>query len=407
MCIRDRSGGTSGAKTPVASLIGSGWLNDSDGYINLKYTGYTDATVTTTRNTVVSGSTTQTLTLRSDVVGVQTAQCRITYPYAINSPVLTDEVNFVTVSSTAENNINVESIGVTDSATLSSINLNNGEYTFQLEGTDVDNNGINQFYSFYAPDRDIEVEVDLYGGKGDDNIKGGTGGEGGYSRIRFTLEQNQEYVIAGLIASVNTPFLYRRGQLMACVGQGGGGGISGTIGGFGGGIGISGREGTGTHADGGGGQRVENGLLSENGIFGSSYQAPTIYPGDSQAGDASDSGRSIRCTKGVYYSQQGIRPCDDIGTSGGDKFRLSDGTVVTNTAQITRGFKAGYNIMQTAGAGNNYGGNGGTGATGGQGGSSGGGGGGSGYQDGTATLVDTQLGGSTGNAKVVLRVVPD
>ena len=35
---------------------------------------------------------------------------------------------------------------------------------------------------------------------------------------------------------------------------------------------------------------------------------------------------------------------------------------------------------------------------------SGGGGGGSGYQDGSVTVVDTKLGGSTGNAKVVLRL---
>ena len=45
------------------------------------------------------------------------------------------------------------------------------------------------------------------------------------------------------------------------------------------------------------------------------------------------------------------------------------------------------------------------GATGGNGGLSGGGGGGSGYNDGSVTVVDTQLGGSTANAKVILRVV--
>ena len=53
-------------------------------------------------------------------------------------------------------------------------------------------------------------------------------------------------------------------------------------------------------------------------------------------------------------------------------------------------------------------GNGGNGATGGDGASepgTAGGGGGSGYQDGTVTVVDTQQGGSTGNAKVILRVV--
>ena len=42
---------------------------------------------------------------------------------------------------------------------------------------------------------------------------------------------------------------------------------------------------------------------------------------------------------------------------------------------------------------------------GGMGGGEGGGGGGSGYNDGSITIVDTQSGGSTGNAKVILRVV--
>ena len=51
------------------------------------------------------------------------------------------------------------------------------------------------------------------------------------------------------------------------------------------------------------------------------------------------------------------------------------------------------------------GGKGGNGATGGSGGDSGGGGGGSGYTNGEVTVVDAQLGGSTGDAKVILRIV--
>ena len=115
----------------------------------------------------------------------------------------------------------------------------------------------------------------------------------------------------------------------------------------------------------------------------------------------------ISCTKGVYLNQQGIGACDDIGTG---KFRLSGGEEVTNTTTaITRGYKAGYNIIQTAGARErlmrkrwkwcyrwekvvldssplNSGG------------------GGGGYTDGSVTVVDTRLGGSTGDAKVVLRL---
>ena len=94
------------------------------------------------------------------------------------------------------------------------------------------------------------------------------------------------------------------------------------------------------------------------------------------------------------------------------QFRLSDGTLVTNTASITRGFKAGFNIMQTAGIGVGtnlpliLSGQGGHGATGGSGGiNGGGGGGGAGYTDGSVTIVDTQAGGSTGACKVVIRSV--
>ena len=118
----------------------------------------------------------------------------------------------------------------------------------------------------------------------------------------------------------------------------------------------------------------------------------------------------MTCSQGIYWSDQGVGACSDM--SGDQKFRLSDGTLVTNTADITRGFKAGFNIMQTAGFGLGTNlpliltGQGGHGATGGAGGQNGaGGGGGAGYTDGSVTVVDTQLGGSTGNCKVVVRSV--
>jgi transcriptional regulator CtsR len=59
--------------------------------------------------------------------------------------------------------------------------------------------------------------MDLYGGKGRD-VGSYRGGEGGFSRIRFTMLRNTEYVIAGLTEAINTPFVYRKGQLIACVG---------------------------------------------------------------------------------------------------------------------------------------------------------------------------------------------
>ena len=383
--------------------------NSANGYVNVKYTGYTSQSVTTVKNTTLSGTKTNTLTIKCDVVGVQTCQCKITSATGSNSPIWTDVTNVVTTSTVDDNNINVENIGIGQTATLSSVDLNNGDYIFDTSQSDVSAGQITKYYSFYAPDKNIPVELDLYGGKGDD--KGSyTGGEGGYSRIRFTMEKNQEYVIVGLTSDLNAPFLYRKGELMACVGQGGGAGISGN-GGNGGGVTNEGQEGRGRDS-GVGGVPIAAGNLVSNGTFGSRYPAGTVYVGDTQA-TGQNGGQTIRCTKGVFWAQKGVGACDDITSTvetsddpgGSSKFRLPDGLKVTNTGVITRGFKAGYNIIETAGAKSANGGLGGNGATGGSGGSDGGGGGGSGYSDGSVTVVDTQQGGSTANAKVILRVV--
>ena len=112
----------------------------------------------------------------------------------------------------------------------------------------------------------------------------------------------------------------------------------------------------------------------------------------------------------IYWRQQGKAPCDNLGTT---KFRTANGTEVSNTASITRGYKAGYNIIQTAGAadpnsqvgGFTMSGKGGTGANGGDGATNGaGGGGGSGYISPVATVVSEQSGENDDYAKVVIRL---
>ena len=394
--------------------------SNSNGYVNLKYTGFTDTTVTTVRNTTISGSTSANLTLASDLVGVQTCMCKITSATASNSPIYTDTVNVVFNSTVTDNLIKVEGIGIGITASLASLNLNNGDFTLQTQGGDVSTGQINNEWVLYSPDKDLDVEMDLYGGKGEDwaslptdinQYASGSGGEGGYSRIRFTMKQNEEYVITGLTTSINTPFLYRKGTLIACVGEGGDAGPA-SNGGAGGGVSISGNTSNGQHGNGGkGGDALLAGSLTLNGIFGTAAgNPPLLYPGDEWAGDNAAGaqsgvpGRTISCTKGVYWAQQGIAACNDVGTG---KFRLSGGEEVTNTTTaITRGYKSGYNIIQTAGLKrvSGQGGNGGNGCTGGQGGFSAGGGGGSGYTDGSVTVVSATLGGSTGDGKVVLRL---
>ena len=355
--------------------------------------------------TTISGATTNTLILNSDASGITyTVNCVVSSATASNSPITSDEVTYTPQNVATFSIVSIEEISPnTSTASTSEVDLNKGEHTFTIAESSSSDDDVVQLYSFFAKEKDLDVEMDLYGGGVGNNI----GGEGGYSRVRFTMNHNQEFVIAGLIDSINTPYVYRKGALMVCVGEGGKAGVAGKSAGDGGGVGVAGQTNFGADGSGLGGGVVSNGQLTLSGIFGSTVSASTLYPGDLQ-GQGNNGGQTIRCTKGVYWAQQGVGACDDIAAetiAATSKFRLSDGTEVTNSAEIVRGYKAGYNIMQTAGAGINAF-RGGNGATGGHGGfrQDAGGGGGSGYSDGTVTIVSTQLGGSTGAAKVVLRI---
>ena len=215
------------------------------------------------------------------------------------------------------------------------------------------------------------------------------------------MEKNVEYVIAGLSETIKASFLYKKGTLLACVGAGGNAGTT-NRGGFGGGVGVAGDRGRGG-LPGTGGRTYDEGLLPNSGIFGSIYSSATAVSPDTKATGTSG-GRVLPCPRGVYYRNQGFAACADVGTS--VQFRLKDGTVASGTASITRGFKAGYSIIETGGLGSTNGGNGGHGAVGGAGGEQGsGGGGGSGYSNGQVDVISSILGGSDGVAKVVMRVV--
>jgi hypothetical protein len=217
------------------------------------------------------------------------------------------------------------------------------------------------------------------------------------------MERNVEHILTGLFPAVNAPFIYRKASVIAIVGGGGSAGVNGN-GGAGGGISVSGEDGKGRgggHAPtaigpGEGGQRAR---------FGSKFDGEALTGGliedDHQATDV-EGGDSAPCPRGIYWREQGKAPCDDLGTI---KFRTPNGTEISNTATIARGYKSGYNAIQTAGAGENaQSGDGGNGYSGGWGGRDGGGGGAYGYTDGSVTIIDTQQGGSTGNAKIIIRI---
>jgi hypothetical protein len=333
---------------------------------------------------VVGGGLGDTLTISSTAITTGTIRCKLT-PVGRSLPeVISNEVTLTITS--PRNILNIEQYDYgNSSATLTSHNLANG--TLTLNNSSYPGNDI----CLYAPEKDIEVEIDMHGGRGSTNGSN-SGGDGGYSKIRFTMDKNEEYILTGLFGTINTPYLYRKSSLIAVVGGGGDStALGGGDGGDGGGIGIAGEDGSST-----GGIAYQAGQLPENGSFSAMVPQETAIAPDGWGG-GNAGGRVRPCTRGVYWREQGKAPCEDLGTI---KFRIPDGTELSNTAQIDRGYKSGYNVIQTKGVGtpaNSGRGNGGAGAVGGNGGTSsndGAGGGGSGYTDGSVEVLTTQLGGS-------------
>lgn len=382
-CAGGGGGGGSGYIHPTllsgapSTNLGGGSSADGTFSINL-------LSATKTINITATGTRTPNLTIRSDTIGLNQVKCIISHPTACNSPIITRAANFAVAN---PRNILIFE-GYTSQNTFERREVNLDQVSnFTL--TDTTFGPGTNIITFYASEKSIDIEMDIRSAKGADGLNGSTGGNGGASRIRKQIETNQEYAVLG-VPSNSGVFLYRGSRLISVVGKGGDAGSSGN-GGAGGGVNNAGSNGSGTGA-GTGGSFISAGQLTTAGIFGSnsSVLAQDILSGDSKA-NIPNGGRSISCSKGSYWTQQGVSACSDNGTT---QFRNTDGTLIPRSAFITRGFKPGYTITSTEGRLTATGGNGGNGATGGSGGSSGGGGGGSGYTDGSVTVLSSTSGGN-------------
>ena len=336
-------------------------------------------------SSTVTGSTSTSLSVTLSTVGVNTVQAVVSHPTSCDSPKYSNVANLIVVEPrqivTFENYYSPSSVGITQ------WNLFDNQVI-------IGSNIPRSLLGFFAPEKDLNVEMELHGSWGSSSGSN-RGGIGGYSKIRFTMRQNEEYVFAGLAPGLL--FLYRKSRLIASVGNGGNASSSGR-GGDGGGVNVAGERGGG-RSGGNGGRLFTSGTLpSSFGIFGS---ISAINPPNGRDGKASVpfGGQAIACPRG----NQTVSPCTDLGTT---QFLWGQRTPIPGTARIDRGFKQGYGIRQTAGRGSG-GGNGGNGATGGDGGTSGGGGGGGGgYTDGSVEVIETQLGGSQYTSAVaILRAI--
>ncbi len=319
------------------------------------------------------------LNIKSNYALTRKYFCRLTCD--ICRPISTVDSNTMTLSmrQLGDGAITIEEISDNAFANLRGANLQNNDLIIN-PSVSPNNGSVTRYYRFYSAN-DLDVDISLYGGKGQDSGEY-TGGKGGFGYFRLRMQANTEYVIAGLETQeggANTPFLYKKGRLIACVGAGGDAALGN--GGDGGGVNLRGEQGN--NFGGGGGYVTEP---NQDGIFvlgRTNYSPRSGDFGNDTFGLEGEGGKAQRCTEGDYYAgwygQSSFSPCEDVGEV---RFRLADGKEIENTAILDSGFKSGYNSRTNGGFSVGGGGNGGSGLIGGSASrSAGGGGGGSGWSE--------------------------
>jgi len=335
----------------------------------------------------VSGATTPTLTISSTTIGTTTIGVNVSHPTAGNSPISSDGVDFQVVSARTI----IQYYEHADGGSFygsGSKNLFEGNLTLNANSS-----RSTQTVSFYSPEQDIIVKISL-GAAGGASRGGNSGGQGGTSTFILSMAKDQEFILklgsqtqptGGTNGGGGAAYIYEKGRLLVALGGGGGAGTNGN-GGDGGGIEIAGQNGGG-RGGGSGGSSFETGTLPTIGVF----PGGNVYGGVNWS--SSTGGRISGCTIGGSYWQNRFSPCDDTGER---RFANSQGTEISQTPIIQRGYKSGIGHRNNGGNGSGNNGGGGSGAQGGNAGSNdSGGGGASGYSSGDVELVSTQLGGNS------------
>ena len=380
---------------------------------------YTSATQgggqTQTIQTTISGSQTNSMTIQSDTVGIQTVRCLIKHPTAalnegqatnpseanesdgvLNDGLLTVTRNFETISSVnlQQSNLTVELVRDDDVNVFDTDeqNLFLGPLNLQATTSDFD---MTRAITVFPTEENIAVRIEM-GGSAGQSFNGNAGGEGGKCTFTTTLLKNTEYTfkLGATIEPTSSigrggagAYFYEKGRLLVACGGGGASGWFGGSGGDGGGAGVAGASGSGPNR-GSGGTKYNDGNLPAAGVLPS----------------GATGGKIESCTTGGYWNTQGFSPCSDLGQR---QFTLANGQINTATATIERGYKA-ADINSSYGFRHNGGnsqvisptglfvGGGGAGARGGDAASSAnsGGGGASGYSNGTVTITSATQGGN-------------
>ena len=386
----------------------------TDGTTDFSYKWSQDGTELSDSSTVAGSATTE-LSISSTTIGVSTISCKVSHNTANPSPVYSNTVeydvtearNIIKYECFSENSTSLNSSGTVD--------LSEGALSFRA-----DTSAATRSITIYPSETNSEVKITMGGSKGDS--KGGRRrGHGGVSVFKITLLKDTEYTIklgvpysANLAPQGGNPgggglaVLYRKANVIAVCGGGGGAGTLGR-GGDGGGVGLAGEGGQGING-GGGGEQILTGEMPTEGSYAKDYFGATNTTAVNFNSDNNEGGFLSKCTQGDYYAAQGFAPCQDLGNV---QARTYDGDIISGSATIERGYKAGFGYRENGGNGlNENSGGGGAGARGGDGptlGGNGGGGGGSGYSNGEITFLTsttlstgTRIGGNDDTAFIVI-----
>jgi len=379
----------------IDELVGTAEEGDPNLVYQWKVNGENPVDSTTR---TVSGGDTRIMTINDTVAGIHTVACSISYPGAVNSPLLSDVVTYDVAGADVDRSIlHLEEFDV--NATLYGtrvVNLEDEDLEITPSTALEPTGDWNRIYSINAPEEDVTVRITMKAASGNASENGTAGGEGGVSVWTMTLTQQQEYIVnlgARMWPSGGVPspagqtggtgiggnggggsFFYQGGELLVAVGGGGGGGQD-SVGGAG---------------DGGG-------IGAEPDIIATGY-----FPFNSNTGDmptanttARQGGQVARCTIGDYWATQGIAPCVSIGSTTFFTGRNGQKSASIFTTPVIRGYKAGLNYQFNGGNGQfNGDGGGGGGSQGGFGGNNGGQGGTGGRGYATIPIGSATVGGN-------------
>ena len=352
-------------------------------------------------SSLVSGSKTDTLTIKREEPALNRVYCEVSHPTAQPGIVTSTEAKLDVFSARAL--INYEKFGNGELYETGSRDIGaSGGFTFPAVAERAA-----RIIILWSSEKDVDVKITM-GGCNGDSRNGNRGGEGGLSVFKMTMKQDFEYVVklgvtdsrgggarGGNLGGGGLAVIYEKAKVLAVCGGGGGAGVGGR-GGDGGGVNVVGENAPGT--GGFGGAYIGVGELPPRGETQAGRTGDADFDNDSSGG-----GRLSGCTIGLYYARQGLAPCDDISTEK-VPFRTNIGGIYSNTL-LFRGYKTGQGHRNNGGAGSGNGGGGGAGARGGQGSGQQGGGGASGYQSGQIELLPssvlptgTRQGGNAANA---------